>query len=218
VKKIELKKMALGGLLLMLSILNINANENNEKRAREIIATFQKEIYSMVVYKPEELKKRKVEFIEYYKKNALPRLLKISENISPNAIHWVDLNWDQKPELIFWTEGLAPTAWGGKEVLIIIEIMDNGKPKIMRAIQLDNLISRGVEKYQFVRFWAYPNEGKGYNDYLGAVFSYAVFGASSSGFINYEIGWDKYSEEIFVRKFSTSFPIDIKLTSKISQE
>jgi len=204
----ETKKISLIIVLSILSIFNIKADNQIEK-ARGIIQTFQKEIYSMLKYSPEELKGFKKEFQDYYKEKVAPRLLHISKHISPNAIHWVDLDWDQVPELIFWSEGLAPTAWGGKEFLFIIKVSKKGSSQIQKYIELENQPSRGKERYRYVRFRAHPNKNKGYNDFLGALFSYAVFGASGSTFVNYEIGWNRYNKTIFINKFQTSFAVGV---------
>ena len=88
---------------------NAAVNDYSTKNARLIINTFQKYIYSKIAYSESDLKTMKVEFVEYYNEEVKPRLQNISQNLSSSAIHWVDLDWDVVPELLFWTEGLAPT-------------------------------------------------------------------------------------------------------------
>lgn len=67
-----------------------------------------------------------------------------------------------------------------------------------------------VNTYKHSRFWADPNAGRGFNDFLKAVFSYGSFGASGSTFVNYEIGFDKYERKIYLDHFLTGFPLSIE--------
>ena len=194
----------------LLSFPDTLSAEKTEADARIVIRSLQKEIKKKLQYSPQELKKKKTDFQEYYITDINPRLSKIAAEISSDAIHWVDLNWDDKPELIFWTEGLSPTAWGAKEFLFVAKLSKKGTYEIIKSVKLDDEPSRQVKKYSYSRFWSHPNKGKGYNDFLGAVFSYAVFGGSASTFVNYEIGWNGYQDTVTVDKFLTSFAIDIK--------
>ncbi len=189
------------------------------EKGREIIGQLQNAIYKKVALNAEELDSYSQEFKEYYQTDVLPRLENISKNISDDAIRWVDIDFDQKPELVFWTEGLSPSAWGGKEYLFIVNTStstsnqdrpnqdrpNQNRPAIIESIDLGD-VSRGIKGYQYVNFWAEPNRNRGYNDFLRVVFSYAIFGASGSTFKNIEIGWNRYENKVFTKLFTTAFP------------
>lgn len=182
-------------------------DQDKTKIARKIIGSLQSQLFDYVHYSPKELLKFKEEFQEYYSEDIEKRLENISQYISSDAIHWIDVDMDDKDELIFWTEGLAPTAWGAKEYLFIVKLY--GGLKIMKSYPLDPEPTRNVEQYKHSNFWEYPNKNKGYNDHLRAVFSYGNFGASGSTFVNLEIGCNRYNNELYIDKFLTSFPIAI---------
>jgi len=176
--------------------------------ARKIIARHQSEIRRLVHYTDEELAALSDDFRECYLEASVPRLEDISAAISPRAIHWVDMDWDETEELLFWTEGLAPTSWGPKEYLFIIRL-EGGKSRIVKTHRFDPPPDTGVMEYRSARFWKYPNKDRGCNDFLRAVLSYASYGGSSSAFTTVEIGWNRYADEIFIAEAHTAFPVSV---------
>jgi hypothetical protein len=178
--------------------------------ARNILATLQPQLLQLIALSPKELENTKSEFQEYYQSDIAPRLRQIGTHIKPSAIHWVDIDpSSEEPELICWTEGLSPSAWGAKEYLFIIKVPQAGTPTILKALLLDPEPTRGVEEYKYVHFTPYPNKDLGVNNSLTAVFSYLRLGASGSTFSNYEIGWDRYEETVFISQFFTLFPVAV---------
>ena len=190
----------------------ITQAEPSVKDARVALATLQPQLLRLIALSPIELASTKPEFQEYYQSDVEPRLHQIGSHIKPSAIHWLNIDpRDERPELICWTEGLAPTAWGAKEYLFIIKVPATGSPTILKAYPLDDPEpSRGVEQYKYIRFTPYPNKDLGTNEFLAAVFSYLQIGGSSSAFANYEIGWNRYGEEIYVYPFHTGFPVMVE--------
>ncbi|QUM84622.1 hypothetical protein [Moritella sp. 28] len=193
------------------------STEYDVENGREIIKLLQNEIYVKVKLSKEELSNTKVDFQEYYQQEVLPRLDNISKNINESAIHWIDLDFDGKPELVFWTEGLSPTSWGANEYLFIVSINEKSNPVILKSMDLGE-VSRNVKQYRYVKFWPEPNKNRGYNDFLRAVLSYGNFGVSGSGIINLQIEWNRYGNSIEISRFHTAFPFNIELKHKSENE
>lgn len=192
------------------------------EKARAVIYSLQPQLKKLVSYTPKELQKQlRKEAQEYYQSDVVPRLDNISAYIKPSAMHWVNVDWEEPPELVFWTEGLAPTAWGAKEYLFVIKVPKEGKPIIMKAYHLkDPPPSCEVEEYQYSRFTLNPTAGWGCNAHLAAVFSYIAGGASGSTFVNFEIGWNRYRDTVYIERFLTSFPVavDTDLSQKFPRQ
>lgn len=188
------------------------------KAGRKIIKSMEKEIKEFLLYTDAEMKSKTPEFKSDYKAKILPRYKNISQNISENAIKWVDIDHDQNPELIFWTAGLTQDFEGTKEFLFVVEVEKNQKPNLMLIHQLNPEPTKTTSDYEYSSFEAYPNRGRGYNNFLCAVFSYATFGVNSTNFINYEIFWNKFSNKIDISEFFTSFPVAVEKTESESWE
>ena len=104
--------------------------------ARDVLAALQPQILQLVALAPKELENTKPEFQEYYRSDIEPRLRQIGFHIKPSAIHWVDIDpSNNEPELICWTEGLAPSAWGAKEYLFVIKVPANRVFETLDAIE-----------------------------------------------------------------------------------
>ena len=162
----------------------------------------------MIQFTKEELKKFKEDFKSYYNESVKIRINNMEKFISESAIHWIDLNFDSKKELIFWTEGLAPSSWGGKEFLFIVSLSKDGQPSLMLSHKLHH-VSRGTQSYRHRRFWLEPNKGKGFNDHLRAILSYGHFGASGSTFYTLEIKYNRYDNKIEIDTVATAAPFNI---------
>jgi hypothetical protein len=180
-------------------------------KARAVIFAIQPELKKLIAYTPDELKTQKrKEAQEYYQSDVVHRLDNISAYIKSSAMHWVHVDWEEPPELVFWTEGLAPTAWGAKEYLFVIKVPKTGKPTILNAYHLDDPAPTcRVEEYEYVRFTTHPTKGWGCNYHIAAVFSYMQVGGSGSAFANFEIGWNRYRDIVYIVRFITSFPVAV---------
>ncbi len=187
------------------------ADDPSLEDARTALATLQPELLQLIALTPADLAKTKPEFQEYYQTDIEPRFQHIGANIKASAMHWINIDpRDDRPELICWTEGLAPSAWGAKEYLFVIKVPETGNPTLLKSYRLDPEPTRRVEEYYYVRFTAHPNKELGTNEFLAAVFSYMQLGASASTFANYEIGWDRYAQEIYIDRFFSSFPVMVE--------
>ena len=178
-----------------------------------ILSKLQPQLFRLVAYTPEELNKLSPDFQDYYRTDIAPRLDDIAEHISPSAMHWIDIDGDTLPELICWTEGLAPTGWGAKEHLLIIKAPEIGAPSILLSRELNPEPSRGSEVYKYVRFMPHPNKGRGNNEHVAAVFSYAQYGGSGAAYCNFESGWNRYEETVYIDRFLTAFPVAVDYLS-----
>jgi len=204
----KLKKFFL--LLILLFISSNSYAENGVSKGRKIIKQMQKEVREFLLYTDFELKNKTPEFKSDYKNKVLPRYKNIAANIDANAIKWVDINYDQDPELIFWTEGLGQDVEGLKEFLFIVDVEKNQKPLMMLIHQLNPEPTKTSKNYEYARFEPYPNRSRGYNNFLCAVFSYANFGINATNFVNYEIFWNKFQNKIDISEFFTSFPVAVE--------
>ncbi len=184
--------------------------ENGVLEGRKVIKIMEKEIKEFLLLTDYELKNSSPEFRLDYTKKVLPRYKKLAQNISEDAIKWVDIDHDHNPELIFWTSGLALDIEETKEFLFIVEVIKDEKPRFMLIHQLNPEPTKNVEGYEYSRFASYPNRGRGYNNFLCAIFSYATFGVNATNFINYEIFWNKISNKIDISEFYTSFPVAVE--------
>ena len=79
-----------------------------------------------------------------------------------------------------------------------------------KTFQLEPVPSRKVRQYMYCRFVARPNENRGHNDHLGALFSYLSAGAGASSYVNHEIGWNKYRQRVYIDRFLTAFPVAVE--------
>jgi len=180
---------------------------------RQVLASLQDGLYERLHLTPEELSLTKVkkEYVETYHEEIEPRLRDIAGNINASAIHWIDIDWDGVPELVCWTEGVSLRAWGAHEYLFIISVPKTGKPEILHAKKLDEGLSRGYRSYRHVRFTSRPNKDAGTNDCLAGLLTYAAYGGSGSTFYNIEIWYNRYSDEIELNEFTTSFPVMVDI-------
>ncbi|MCX6939089.1 MAG: hypothetical protein NTU80_14580 [Verrucomicrobia bacterium] len=71
------------------------------KEARKVIAALQPQILKRIDYTDEELAKLAEEFQVHYRREVVPRLADIRNNIDRRAIHWVDVDMDGRQELVF---------------------------------------------------------------------------------------------------------------------
>jgi hypothetical protein len=206
-------------LTVILVFITSNAfAQNGVNEGRKIIKSLEKELHEFLSFSDYELRTKTPEFRADYKKTVLTRLNNISKNISPNAIKWVDIDHDGNPELIFWTEGLAGDVEGVKEFLFVASVGKNDKftknkkvnNRLLLIRQLNPEPSKSSKEYEYSKFMPYPNIGRGYNNFLCAVFSYGTFGVNATNFINYEIFWNKYHNKIDISEFFTSFPVAVE--------
>ncbi len=187
------------------------------QKERMIIKKLKPKLIPMLLFTNEELKTTKEDFKDYYNESIKVRIENMEKFISDAAIHWVDADSDSdidepgsKKELIFWTEGLAQSYWGGKEFLFIISFSKDEEPSLMLSHQLKN-VSRDNESYRYRRFWLQPNKKKGFNNHVRAVLSYAQFGASGSTFYTLEIKYSRYTDKIVVDTVTTATPFSIEI-------
>lgn len=186
--------------------LKVHAQE-----ARDAIQSLQSTLFSFLSLNEEEIQKTKEDYQVYYKQVVVPRLRDVAKHVKESAIHWVDIDFDGSQELVFWTEGVAPSAWGAHEYIFVVGVED-GSPQIIQALKLDG-VSRGAETYKHVRFWSEPNKNTGYNDALRAVLSYGAFGASGSTFKTIQLGWNRYENKLSISSFDSQFPMSIDISS-----
>lgn len=179
----------------------------DEREARLAIAQINKNIRYDIQLRPDELERLSDEFRKYYEKQVLPRLEDPAAFIDANAMHWVDIDWDKRPELLFWTEGITPSKWGLKEHLYILKMDNNDYVRIMKKEPLDPSPTRNNAKYRYRAFKGSPNEGTDYNAHLRAVFSYGNFGEFNIVYTNYEISWHIQQQKLKITKFKSAFPV-----------
>ncbi len=177
--------------------------------AREIIARHQQALFDTIVHGNQERRKSETSFEDAYRQEVRTRLRNIAQNIAPSAIHWVDVDEDDIPDLIFWTEGLARSASDMNEYLFIVKRHEDGSSEVLKTHLLDPTPSRRLLEYWHCAFWAYPNRYSGCNGELRALMSYARFGASGSTFVNLEISRNMHDSKIHIDKTLTSFPVAV---------
>jgi len=202
-------------LTLALSTLTFAGEQEDydaahEMEGRVIIRQLQELITENTGYSREELKKRVPAFQEFYATQMVPRFKKLAVHISPGAMHWVDIDWDDEPEFIFWTEGLASTDVGLKEHLYIVKIDTNGEGYVMRSHRMQPQPSRDYGHYKYSRFWALPNKGRDTNPEIRALLTYGSFGESNVAYTNLEIRWDPKQDKVLVNEFRSYFPVAVE--------
>ena len=186
------------------------ASQDKKELARSTIASLKEELIRQIAYSKDDLKKMKVDFQkEYNQTYTSEKFQQLENHILNSAMHWVDVNGDQKEELIFWTEGFAESSWGPKEFLFVVELRGK-KPKIL-AKQSLSFCSKTQVAYKNRKFLESPNKGKGYNPgVVGAVFSCFHLGVSGSTWHTISIEYNRYEKKVQFGKISTPYEIFFK--------
>tara|TARA_B100000315_G_C14550155_1_gene575356 strand:+ start:156 stop:815 length:660 start_codon:yes stop_codon:yes gene_type:complete len=193
--------------LFLFSDTSFSDNSKKEVKsiveARKIISRFKDKITADISYLDKELKNKKGEFVEYYQSDVVGRNKNPEKHIIDYAIRWNNVDWDDDQDIIFWTEGISPSSWGGKEFVYVI-IMENDNPLRIIGEALDPIPSRTQDKYQKSFFWNDPNKGCGYNNFVVGLLSYISYGASGSLNVRYNIFFNKHEQKIKFNKETSS--------------
>ena len=156
-------------LLLIILIANfLNAYSLEKvKEGRDIIDSLKSSIYKDI--KP-DIDNYKEEFKNYYLKEVDARAKDPAKFIHDRAIIFMDLDFDGEDELLFTTEGISPSAYMLKEHIYVVK-----GSKIVSKLHIETLsyicIIKNECYFKSLRFYEYPNEGRGYNDNVMAVFT-----------------------------------------------
>jgi len=186
-------------LITTLLLLNsLSANARTIEEARELLLQIEDRIRSDISYSFWELvpSKKKQEFINYYRQEVEPRHEHPIDHILDKAIH------PGERIIVFWTEGISPSAWGGKEWLYVVSIDENDKLTIETSKELER-ISRGAEEYHASYYWPSPNEGCGYNDFVLGLLTYLNIGSSGSSVYRQLITYNRYDREFEIDEDSS---------------
>lgn len=185
-------------------------SDAEEREARLIIRELTNTILHDVTLPDDQMERLTDEYKEYYSEHIEPRFKYLWKLIDSAAIHWVDIDWDNRPELVFWTEGLTPTIWGLNEHMYIVSIDTNDRARIMRKVPLTPAPSRDKARYRYSSFIPTPNKGTDYNAHLRAVVSFGSFGETNIAYTNYEISWFSQQQKLKVTPFRSYFPVAVQ--------
>lgn len=108
--------------------------------ADKLIRCFQMHILPKIFYTKKELAHPYLwdGMVKYFHSTVLSRLLEDwSKYILPSAKILVDIDEDGQTEVIVWSEGLSPSAWGPKEFIVIFSVAD--KPQHWKIAALEIL-------------------------------------------------------------------------------
>lgn len=162
-----------------------------------ITSDIKEKIVADVSISKEELAGYKSEYNEYYIEEIAPRINSLKQNLNESSIQMLD------PDLyVLWTEGLAPSAWGGNEYIYVISTKA-GNSRVVASSKLTPEPSRTNAGYKYSVFWTNPNNGCGYNDSVKGILQYSALGASASEFVQVLISYNRY-EDVYEIELSTS--------------
>jgi len=181
-----------------------------ELEGRMVVRQLAESIKEDVAYDKEELAKRPEAFRELYKKQMEPRLKELPLHIDPGAMQWVDIDWDDEPELILWTEGLSISNIPLKEHLYVIKLNENRDGYIMKSHPLKPQPTRQGSHYRYSRFWSLPNKDRDLNAELRALLTYGSFGEINAAYTNLEIMWLPNKQKVVVKEFRSHFPVAVE--------
>ncbi|MCV6590579.1 MAG: hypothetical protein OIF57_16365 [Marinobacterium sp.] len=185
-------------------------SDTQQMEGRMIVRQLHERIKIDAGYSPEELEKRVPAFREFYRTQMSPRIKQLATYINPGAMQWVDIDWDEQPEFIFWTEGLATRDVGLKEHLYIVKIDSNGQGYIMKSHEMSPNPSRTADHYKYSRFWSRPNRERDFNPEVRALLTYGSFGDLNIAYTNLEIRWDPRMQKVIINEFRTYFPVAVE--------
>jgi len=172
--------------------------------AKYYISALDTQIAEDCMYTKDELSAYKVDFAEYYNDEVLPRMEAPSRFIHDRAIHWIDVVPGGGEELVFWTEGLSPSSWGGKEYLYIVR-PEGGKSVVLAKQHLcDPTPSRAEFEYSKSEAYPYPNSDCGYNGHTVFMLTYLTIGGSGSTASHYFVGYDRFDDSVYIDKLCAS--------------
>ena len=135
-----------------------------------------------------ELNAYKDDFQSYYQSEVLPRISNLDQHLTMHPIEISPYTY------LMTTAGIAPSDWGGKELLYLITT-SNESPKIVLSHELNPQPKWGPDGYKLAEFWTHPNNGCGYNDFVHAVFQYAQTGGSGSTFRQVYVNYNRYEDQ-----------------------
>lgn len=125
------------------------------------------------------------EFRDYYDDKIVPRINNLEHHIPDSSIHIIS------PKVyIFWTEGLAPSAWSGNEFLYVISIK-TGSPEILYSTRLDPKPLSSGDGYHHSVYWSLPDEGCGGNHFIKGILQYSVDNETDNKFVQTYLEYDQ---------------------------
>lgn len=192
------------GVIIILTLLHAAGRTESAApgltQARLYIEMLNPIIANDVRLTEEELSSTKAEFVEYYEEEVLPRLESPAQYIIDQAIHWVDVVPGGSEEIVFWTEGLSPSSWGGHEYLYVVQVTKNNASIMARQCLVDPSPSRSANSYHTSYSYVRPNSGCGYNDLVAFFLAYLSVGGSWSTASHYWVTYNRYSEVVEIDK------------------
>ena len=181
----KIKSVVLGFTFFILASTYITAGSIGDEVISEEV---KQQIISDISINEKELETYQEDFIDYYLDEIHPRIDNLDGYILSSSINMIEDDL-----YVIWTEGIAPSAWGGNEFLYVIST-ETGTSKILSSIQLDPKPSRTGDGYRQSAYWSKPNKGCGYNDFVEGVLQYAVLGGSGSSFVQVYVVYNRYDD------------------------
>jgi len=184
-----------------------SAKSQQESEARAVIASVKNEIISKIDYSSDELKKMNSEFVDYYFASAKPRLNNLEQYINPQAMHFIDIDEDGQKELLFYSEGLSPSAFGPKNFIAIVAKKNN--KWILAKLEIVEEVTIFCKKIGECFFAAshLKIKPKTPNKYISAALFYVYYGASDSTFFTTIVGYNSYEKEFYFKTINSPIPV-----------
>jgi hypothetical protein len=207
--------VAVSFVLVVMGAQPIHAKETHQNHplAKDIISRFNNTFRDISIINPLLPRLYKSEFIEYYTQSVIPRLSHIADFISKDAHVFVDIDADGDDELILWSEGLSPSAWGGHEFIAILSnVSGSWRIKVLERLENVSINCKEVNDCQFA--WSHYSPPVGPNIRHGGMLSYAQYGASGHTFWLVDLGYNRFTNKFYIKESSSAYPLIIDPTWK----
>jgi len=177
-----LKPIVIFALLsfLLNSPIGAQATEkrHNPELAKKLIAQFNDVFKEAVTINENDYRNFKQGFVDYYLKEAVPRLDHIENFIASDAHAFIDIDVDGKKEFVVWSDGLKPSKWGARDFIAVLS-RGKGSWQMVAIKLLNDTISIKCSEEHKCRFaWTYFSPPTGPNFQMGGMLTYAGYGVN----------------------------------------